>query len=173
MLVVRKMDFNREKMMVKRMVQANFQHGWQFRLEIEKQPLDFDLFVKDVSYGPVEIEYEPLKLGAIQIQVPTGVLPVSISMTVRDHDDERIYKWFTEWKDLVVNPDGTVNPPMHPDFKWLREWKKHTLVHDAKGFVEVLSETYLVAPVQMGDITQSYDDHGFKEFPITVIQYRS
>ena len=167
------MDFNREKMMVKRLVQTPFQHGWQFRLEIEEQPQDFDLFVKDVSYGPIELEFEPLKLGVNQIQLPTGVLPVSISMTVRDHDDERIHKWFAEWAAKVVNGDGTVNPPMHPDFKWLREWKKHTLVHDAQGFTEVLSETYLVAPVQLGDITQSYEDHGFKEFPITVIQYRS
>lgn len=167
------MDFNREKMMVKRLVAMPFQKNWQFRLEIEEQPLDFDLFVKDVSYGPIEIEYEPLKLGVNQIQMATGVLPVSISMTVRDHDDERIHKWFAQWVAKQVNGDGTINPPLHPDYKWLREWKKYTLVKGTDGFTEVLSEKYIVAPVQLGDVTQSYEEHGFKTFPITVIQFRS
>lgn len=166
-------DLNKQRMMVKRLVGTNFQKAWQFRLEIEKQPLDFDLFVKDVTYGPIEIEYEPMLVGVNQLQLPTGVQPVSISMTVRDHDDERIHKWFAEWSALVAPGDGTVNPPMHPEFGWLREWKKHSLVRDSVGFSEVLSETYVVAPVQLGDVTQAYSEHGFKEFPITVIQYRS
>ncbi|MFW1108363.1 hypothetical protein ACEWA7_20190 [Vibrio parahaemolyticus] len=166
-------DFNREKMLVKKMVHTYFQHQWQFRLEIEEQPLDFEIFIKDVTYGPIELEYEPVKVGVNQLQFPTGVMPVSISMTVRDHDDERIHKWFAEWTAKVANGDGTVNPPLNPDTKWIRDWKKYTLIHKGTGFEEVLSETYPVAPVQLGDVTQSYSEHSFKEFPLTVIQFRS
>ncbi|AUW07520.1 MULTISPECIES: hypothetical protein [Vibrio] len=166
-------DFNREKLLVKKMVHTYFQHQWQFRLEIEEQPLDFEIFIKDVTYGPIELEYEPVKVGVNQLQFPTGVMPVSISMTVRDHDDERIHKWFAEWTSKVANGDGTVNPPFNPETKWIRDWKKYTLLHKGTGFEEVLSETYPVAPVQLGDVTQSYSEHSFKEFPLTVIQFRS
>ncbi|EII3125330.1 hypothetical protein [Vibrio parahaemolyticus] len=166
-------DFNREKMLVKKQVHTPFQHQWQFRLEIEEQPLDFEIFIKDVTYGPIELEYEPVKVGVNQLQFPTGVMPVSISMTVRDHDDERIHKWFAEWSSKVANGDGTVNPPLNPETKWIRDWNKYTLIHKAKGFEEILSETYPVAPVQLGDVTQSYSEHSFKEFPLTVIQFRS
>ncbi|EHU8077706.1 TPA: hypothetical protein ACMDRZ_003062 [Vibrio cholerae] len=166
-------DFNREKMLVKKMVRTYFQHQWQFRIEIEEQPLDFDIFVKDVTYGAIEIEYEAVKAGVNQLQFPVGKMPVSISMTVRDHDDERIHKWFMEWAGKAVNPDGTVNPPLNPETKWIRDWKKYTLIHKGTAFEEVLSETYAVAPVQLGDITQSYGEHAFKEFPLTVIQFRS
>ena len=166
-------DFNKERMLVKKQVHTDFQHQWQFRIAVEDMPLDFDIFVKDVTYGPIELEFSPIKIGVNQLQSLTGVMPVSISMTVRDHDDERIYKWFAEWVNKAIPGDGTVNPPFHPETRWIRDWNKYTLIHKGKGVDEVLSESYQVAPVQLGDITQSYSEHGFKEFPLTLIQFRS
>lgn len=166
-------DFNRQRSLVNKLVNLSFQHSWAYRVEIEGQPQDFELFVKDISYGPIEISTKPLNIGVNRLTYPDGVEPVSISMTMRDHEDGRIFKWFNEWANKVVNGDGTVNPPLHPQRGYLKKWQRHQLRHDAHGFREEASHNWLVYPTQLGDVTESYSEHGFLEFPISFIQFRS
>ena len=166
-------DFNKNKLLVRKLVHTKFQHNWQYRIEIEGQPTDFDIFVKDVSYGPVEIGTEATAAGFIQYTYPTSVEPVSVSMTMRDHEDERIYNWFSEWAGRVVNSDGTVNPPMHPEYGYLRKWTRFQLLAGTKGYTEKKSREWSVYPTQLGDITESRDEQGFLEFPVQFIQFRS
>ena len=95
-------------------------------------------------------------------------------MTMRDHEDERIYNWFNAWAGTVANGDGTVNLPKAPDNKgYLRKWRRYQLIKDAKGFKEDMTREWEVYPTQLGDVTESREEQGFLEFPIQFIQFRS
>ncbi len=161
-------DFNARKMLVKRLVAMDLKQSWQFRLEIDEQPADFDLFVKDITYGPTELENEPLKVGGRTLTYPVGVAPVRLSMTVREHQDERVSKWFDEWVKKVINADGTFNLP-YGENGYVKKVKRYTI---DKNDSEALSDTWEMYPVQRGDVTENRDEAGFLEFPITFIQFR-
>lgn len=95
--------------LVKQLVETPFQQGWQFRVEIDGAPKDFDLYVRDLTYGPLTVEYETKQIGSISINAPINKTPTSFSMTVRDHEDGRMMKFFDKLGDKVANDDGTVN----------------------------------------------------------------
>ena len=112
-------DWNALRAWNKKAVSTHFIHGCQFRIEVVDwlsfselgKPEDFDLFVKDITYSPIEVEVEAIKVGASTLTFPIGAAPVMISMTMRDHEDMRIYKWFDRITDKVLNRDCTVNLP--------------------------------------------------------------
>lgn len=94
---------------VKQLMQTPFQQGWQFRVEIDGAPKDFDLYVRDVTYGPLTIEYETKQIGSVSINSPINRTAHEISLTLRDHEDGRIQKFLDGMADKVANKDGTVN----------------------------------------------------------------
>lgn len=156
-------DFNQLKLMVKQLVRTPFQEGWQFRLDIDGAPKDFDIYVKEIGYSPIEIETETVKAGMQTLTYPAGTAPVTLSMTIRDNQDRRIYDWFTAWAKKVVNNDGTVNLPS----QYCKKVKRINLVND------LIKDTWLMYPIKAGDITESTDSQGFLEFPLTYVQFRS
>lgn len=157
-------DFNKLKLITRRLVKTDFQQSWQFRVEIEGfSPVkDFDIYIKDVSYGPIEIETEPEKVGMRVFTYPTGTAPVGISLTMRDHQNRAIYNFLADWAGKIVNPDGTVNLP--PEY--VKKWKRYSLFDEG----EALTDEWKVFLTQLGDITESKDEPGFLEFPVTLIQ---
>jgi hypothetical protein len=162
-------DFNKRKLIARKMGKTDFKQSWQFRLEIEGQPEDFDIYVKDITHGPTEIENDPTKAGGRTLTYPTGAAPVNLSMTVRDHQDERIAQWFDAWTAKVVNADGTLNLPYGQD-GYVKKVKRF---RQDKDDAETLTNTWEMYPVQRGDVTESRDEPGMLEFPITFIQFRS
>jgi hypothetical protein len=158
-------DFNQLRLLTKQLVHTPFQEGWQFRLDIddENAPSDLDIYVKDITFGPIEIETEAIKAGMQTLTFPTGTVPVGLSMTMRDNQDRRIYDWFTAWSKAMVNDDGTVNLPS----EYVRKAERINLATDE------IQDTWFVFPTKLGDITESVDSEGFLEFPISFIQFRS
>jgi len=160
-------DFNKLRAVALRMLHTPYRHPWQFRVEPDGYPHDdFDLYVKEITYGPTEIETEQEKAGVQAMTYPTGVMPVSISMTVRDHEDRRVSKWFAGRVALMVNADGTVNLPID----YVLKLRRFSLLHDGG---EEETDAWEVIPTQLGDVTESKDGEGLLEFPITFIQFRS
>jgi len=158
-------DFNQLRLIAKQLVQTPFQEGWQFRLDIddENSPDDLDIYVKDITYGSIEIETEAVKAGIQTMTYPTGTAPVGLSMTMRDNQDRRVYDWFTKWCQKVVNKDGTVNLPG----EYVRKVERVCLLTDD------IQDTWLMFPTKLGDITEAVDSEGFLEFPVAFIQFRS
>jgi len=167
-------DFNRLKRISRRLVHAPFQHPWEFRLEISGMAeslsrrtdgvSDFDLLVKDISYGSITIETEVIKAGGITLTFPVGTEPVTMTMTIRDFKTRPFYRWFRdEWVPLVVNPDGTFNLPT----QYLKKVSRISL-SDPKDI-----ETWYMLPTKIGDVTESVEADGFLETPVTMIQFRS
>lgn len=162
-------DFNKMRLMVKRLVGTDFKQAWEFKLEIEGQPEDLDIFVKDITFGPTEIANDPVKVGGRTLTYPTGAEPVSLSMTVRDHRDERIANFFDDWAAKVVNDDGTLNLP-YGDDGYVKKVKRYALNEDG---TDDLRNTWEMFTVQRGDVTESREEGNFFEFPMTFIQFRS
>jgi hypothetical protein len=161
-------DTNKLRTIALRMLNTHWREPWQFRLEVEGYPHDdWDLCVKDVTYGPNEIETEPEQIGAVVLTYPTSAQPVSISMTMRDQEDRRVYKFFESQAQKVINPDGTVNLPSD----YLLKIRRFSLLHGETPEEE--TDVWKVFPTQLGDVTESKDGEGLLEFPITFIQFRS
>lgn len=163
-------DFNKLRSMAHQLVQTRFKHVWQFKLVIDGAPSDFDIYVKDISYGPTEIENDGVKVGGRVLTYPTGAQPVSLSMTVRDNEDERVSKWFDAWALKVAKSDGTMGLPYSSD-GYVKKVKRYFV--DADG-TEEERDTWEMFPVQRGDVTETREGTGsFLEFAITFIQFRS
>ena len=161
-------DFNQLRLITKQLVHTPFQEGWQFRLDIidDSVPKDMDIYVKDITFGPIEIETETIKAGMQTLTFPSGTGPVGLSMTMRDNQDRRIYDWFTAWSMAMVNDDGTVNLP-YGKGGYVKEVERVNLLDD------LVQDRWFMFPTKLGDITESVDSEGHLEFPISFIQFRS
>ena len=148
----------------RKLIRNDFKEPWDFKLIIAGAPEGFDLYCKDMSFGPIEIETEAIKAGSVTLTYPEGTSPTTISLTMRDHIDSRVYKWFTKIAGKVANKDGTFNLPNG----YLLEAELQSVVKDGS-----VTDSWLVFPQKMGDLTQSVDAQGFLEFPLTFIQFRS
>lgn len=180
-------DFNRLRLIQKAMKDADYLHPWEWRVDIilpngmsipehtelfrkigggsgsDADTSFFDLYAKDVSFGPVTIENEPVKAGAITFTYPTASAPVSITMTMRDRKDRVVYDWLKALAKKVLNDDGTVNLPS----TYLIQMRLINLSDSTT------TDEWLVYPTDMGEITLSVDTEGLTEFPVKFMQFRS
>ncbi len=85
---------DRQRRMVKQLVQTPFQQGWQFRVEIDGQPSDLDIYVKEVTYGGLTIEYEAKQIGSQTLNAPVNKTAGLVTLIVRDHEDGRVAEFF-------------------------------------------------------------------------------
>ena len=99
------------KQYVSKMVTVPFRQGWQWTLEADGTPPDFDIYVKDIDMGIGSVDADTQNIGSGSIAKPTSAAVSEITMTVRDHEDGRIAKWFAKKLGKVRNKDGTVNLP--------------------------------------------------------------
>lgn len=154
-----------QRRIVKQLVETPFQQGWQFRIEIDGAPRDFDLFVKDITYGVFTIEYEDKQIGSKTISSPINKASGVVSMTVRDHDDGRVRLFMSKLAAKVVNPDGTVN--LSSDY--LIKLRLYRLLADDR---EILEADWKVSAAECGEINRSRADvNQFVSFPITFQKY--
>lgn len=160
-------DINIIRLKSRTLVKTPFHLSWQYRIEIDgysKGADDFDLFVKDISYTPVEIETDPIPAGFHVITFPSGAQPVVVSMTMRDHQDRRVYNFCNEWAGKIINKDGTVNLPL----EYIKKFTRYNILDDS---TEVKTDTWEVFLTQIGEISESREEPGIMEFPITLMQF--
>lgn len=102
---------NISKQYLKKMIDTPFKQGWQWVLEADDTPPDFDIYVRDIDLGLGSIDVDVTNIGSGSISKPTSSQAGEITMTVRDHIDGRIERWFAAQLGKVKNHDGTVNLP--------------------------------------------------------------
>lgn len=158
---------SRQKRMAHQLVMTPFQQGWQYRVEVAGMPSDFDVYVKDITYGAYTIEFEAKQIGSTEIQNPTHRTAGLVTLTVRDHQDARVENFFTKAANKVINPDGTVNLPR----EYLLTMRLYLLQENGG---ETLSKEWEVVPAECGEITRSRSSlNEFVSFPISFQKYRS
>lgn len=59
----------------------------------------------------IQAEFEMIKVGTMQINSLTGISEPDLQLTMLETADGRIINSLLKLRDLMVNPDGTVNPP--------------------------------------------------------------
>lgn len=157
-------DMQRQKAMVKAAMRLRFAQGWQWTVEVEGFQ-DFQLFTKDISYGPVTIETETKQIGGGVINKPTSSQVSTISLTVRDTGDGKLKKWFEARANRVINADGTINTPS----QYLMRIAIYNIHED--GSMSIADE-YKVYPTGLGDISRARDSISeFMSYPIQFTIY--
>lgn len=158
---------DKQRRLVKQLVQTPFQQGWQFRVEVDGQPSDLDIYVKDITYGAGTIEYESKQIGSLTINAPINKTASLVTVTVRDHEDGRVEAFFDKLADKVVNPDGTVNLPVD----YLVKMRLYRLL---SGDKEKLDKEWTVSACECGEITRSRNEvTEFLSFPLSFQKYKS
>lgn len=158
---------DKQRRIVKQLVETPFQQGWQFRVECDEQPSDLDIYVREITYGGTTIEYETKVIGAVSMTSPNTKTAPIITLTVRDHEDGRVVKFLDKKCNNVVNKDGTVNLPAQYLFK-LRLFR--LMSNDA----EKLDTEWLVSAASWGEVTRDRSAPGeFVSLPATFQTYHS
>jgi len=155
-----------QRRIVKQLIETPFQQGWQFRIEIDGAPTDFDMYVRDVTYGQLTVEYETKQIGSISINSPINRTITEISLTVRDHEDGRLMKYFDSMADKVTNADGTVNLSS----KYLTKMRMYRILSSDK---EVLESEWRVS-IGGYEVSRSRAElNQFVSYPVTFECHRS
>lgn len=155
-----------QRQISKRMVETEYRLPWQFRLEIEEAPQNFDILVKEISQEPFTIQTDAFNIGAIPFNIPKTSEPVTLTATCYETEDESIYRWFESRVGKVVNSDGTFNHPA----EYLLKCKIYRRMKDGS---EVLRQNMLMIPTKLGSLTESLDSKENLEFPLTFMEFRS
>ena len=151
----------RQRRIIKKLVETPFQQGWQFRVDVDSMPADFDIYVKDITHGGLTIEFDSKQIGAQTFNMPTHKTAGKVTVTVRDHEDGRIEDWFRSQADKVLNKDGTVNLPP----KYLFKMRFYRLMSNGS---ERLAHEWLVSAAEYGEVPMSREGTGqFVSFPMS------
>lgn len=67
--------------------------------------------VTETNLPILQAEFETIKVATMQINHLTGISEPDLQMTILETADGRIINSLLDWRDLMVNDDGTVNPP--------------------------------------------------------------
>lgn len=160
-------DFNKLRQINKKLVQTEFVQEWNFRLEIDGQPPDFDLYIKNLSYSGFETGTDEEKYGSGTYTWPTTDQPARISFTARDSYDLRIATFIHGWSDQVTNKNGTVGLPFGLD-GYVR---KARIYHIQTSGAEVPLYDIMCYPIQYGECTRSHENPQFMEMPVTMVLF--
>lgn len=136
--------------------------GWQWAIEIKVSgvPDNFDIYVKDVSFGAGSIDADTKAVGAGGFALPTTAEVGEIVMTIRDNEKLTMNHWVEERLALVKNEDGTINIPKDYVF----QMRLFTLNSDGE---KVLYKSYQVYPIKIGDVTWSREEvNTISSFPV-------
>ncbi|WP_050978651.1 hypothetical protein [Edwardsiella tarda] len=152
--------------LIRKLMMIRFAQGWQWCVEADGMPPEFDMFVKDITYGGGTVETEPRQIGAGEFNKPTYRSSGTITMTVRDDEDMLIATWFDRQKAKITNPDGTINLP--------GEYLFTIRIYQLTQIGKVLDGEWAVMATQRGDCTRSRDQVSeFYSYTLTFTKYSS
>ena len=86
----------------------------------------------------------------------------SISLTIHDMEDGATLKYFTQWYNLIANPDGTYNPPVSYK-KPVQFFRLSTKERDLYTYIY---RGFFVTEIQT--LSNSYESNDFTKYSITL-----
>lgn len=160
-------DFNRLRLLARQLVRTPFQKDWLFRLELEGEPAGFDLYVKDVSYSPIEVMTDDEPCGATTMTWPTGRTPARLTATVRDDEDGRIASFVDAWCERAAPGSGVVGLPYGVN-GYVKKVRVYNLKDDGS---ERLAGEWEMFATGRGESARSRENGTFMEFQISLVQF--
>ncbi len=98
--------------------------------------------VTETNLSIIEAEYEQVKVGAFYYNTLSGFQEPDLQLTFVETKDTRILNSFLQWRELMVNDDGSLNPPASYAMEITVGLFSRELGLNYKPF----EKTYLVAP---------------------------
>lgn len=158
----------RRKYLVGHHLQIAQKRSWDFKVEISgplPPPDNVEFFIREVTHSPTTYQEQSIELPTLHYNLPKHRDHVHINLTMRDNQNEEVARWVDQCASLVMNDDGTVNLPKDYLFEFQRfHWVEET--YQAKDLWQVWFQ-------ERGEVTESYVEQGFLEFPVQLIQFRS
>nr|AKN37073.1 Phage protein [Vibrio cyclitrophicus]AKN38218.1 hypothetical protein [Vibrio splendidus] len=96
---------------------VQFRTDCLWRLEIDDQPLDLELFAQEVSYGKGSIESDSIDVRTGMFNLPSKKTAGSVTVVFEDDEDGRVDAYIGSLQKKIFNPDGTMNLPRDYVFK--------------------------------------------------------
>ncbi len=93
-------------------IKIKYQLDCLWRVEIDGQPDDMDLFSREVSYGKGTIESDTISLRTGDLNTPTKKTAGSITVVFNDDEDGKISDYIDSLQSKIFNKDGTQNLPV-------------------------------------------------------------
>lgn len=135
---------------------------------------DLDVFIREHSYGPTEIEMDEIDIGSIVRNFPRKAMPVTSTVTIRDDQHETVGAWLDSIAARMVNRDGTQNLPYDPEKGWVLIMDRYRIIYDREDEMTFeLASSMEVVFRQRGDVDESYSELGFLAYPAVFVQFRS
>lgn len=131
-------------------------------------PLDINLFATDVSYSPVTITGDTVKIGSAQVDNVQGSERVEIKVTTMDDITGAVKRWFEERASRVAHADGTFGLPI--DYLMRAEITHACIGPEADGFQVAKTDKFIVRPGSM-DYEKSRRDDALEEISFTLVQF--
>ena len=103
--------------MVRESLETHFAKKNLFLLSIGQQLgrtpqlTNINLFVTDLSYGPITITADSHKVGSAVLDQPNGTEPIELRLTTMDDEAGSVRKWFDALASAVTHSDGTFGLP--------------------------------------------------------------
>ena len=156
-----------QKKLVLKAVKINFRMDFMRRLEIDGQPADFDLFVKDISYSSGTIESAPITVDNGEVSMPQKRSVGSVTVVFRDDENGRINEFITSKQNPIYNKDGTQNLPID----YLFEIRILRIRQDGSDYLEKSWDVYVEENNEYGGADDATTETG--TFSVTFQKYKS
>lgn len=116
----------------------DFRMDHMFRVEIDNQPKNLELFVKDVAYGKGTIESDSILVGSGEFNRPSKRTAGSVTVTFLDNEKGEISQFIESLQDKIFNKDGSGNVPID----YLFNIRVYRILNDASEYLEFEKEVY-------------------------------
>lgn len=93
-------------------MKMNFRVDCFYRIEIDGQPDNFNMFPKEVSYGLGTIESDSISIRTGDINIPSKRTAGSVTVVFNDDEDGTSSNFIKSLQDKIFNDDGTQNLPV-------------------------------------------------------------
>ena len=156
-----------QRSIVLKRMQTNYQHDCMYRLEIDDQPSDLDLFTQEVSYGKGTIETKTMNVRTGDFNLPSKRTAGSVTVVFEDDDTGRISDFISGLQKLIFNEDGTQNLPVD----YLKKLRIYRLNNNGEERLDCEWSVYVEENSDYSGKNDSVSEHG--TFSVTFKKFRS
>ncbi len=152
---------------VESLVTTSKRPAWEFAIDIEGAPPELDLLARDLSYEPFGITLEEKNYGSQQVSLPVNNERLSLTITLRDTKDKKLYTWCKQKASEIIHSDGTFGLPA--------EYVKQVVIYSTSDkTADPDPDVFYMIFTAIGAINPDRSARGqFLEFPITMTQYKT
>lgn len=126
---------------------------------------DMNLFATEVSYAPIGLTGEAIRIGSGSFDKVDGSERVEMRITTLDDKDGTIKRWHADLTARAARPDGTFGLPIE---YLVRITVTHAFIDEGVGNAYV--DTYVMRPGPM-EYDHSRRDDALQELQFTMVQF--